>query len=37
MTAIVMNTITRAVGEYDWEFESITPTHAGSALALYQL
>ena len=37
MTAIVMNTITRAVSEYDWGFESITPTHAGSALALYQL
>lgn len=37
MTAIVMNTLTGAVSEYDWDFQSITPTHAGSAVALYAL
>lgn len=37
MTTIVMNTLTGAVSEYDWDFQSITPTHAGSAVALYAL
>ena len=37
MTAIVINTLTGAVSEYDWDFQSITSTHAGSAVALYEL
>ncbi len=38
MTAIVMNTMTGAVSEYDgFDFHAITPTHAGSALGLYLL
>jgi len=36
--AIIMNTLTGAVSEYDgFGFHSITPTHAGSALGLYAL
>lgn len=36
--AIVMNTLNGAVTEYDgFDFQSITPTHAGSALGLYAL
>jgi hypothetical protein len=36
--AIVMNTLTGAVSEYDnFEFQSITPTHAGSATGLFSL
>ena len=34
---IVMNTLTGAVSEYDWTFQSITPTHAGSATGLFSL
>ena len=34
---IVMNTLTGAVSEYDWLFQSITPTHAGDASGLYLL
>lgn len=37
MNAIVMNTLTAAVTEYDWAFQSITPTHAGDATGLYEL
>lgn len=38
MQAIVMNTLTGAVSEYDnFPFQSITPTHAGSAVGLYTL
>lgn len=38
MTAIVLNTLTGAVSEYDgFDFQSITPTHAGSTLGLYAL
>jgi hypothetical protein len=37
MTAIVMNTLTGAVSEYDWTFQSVTPTHAGDASGLYLL
>lgn len=37
MTTIVMNTLTGAVSEYDWNFQSITPTHAGDATGLYEL
>lgn len=36
MTAIVMNTLNGAVTEYDWSFQSITPTHAGSAAGLHE-
>lgn len=32
-----MNTMNGAVTEYDWAFQSITPTHAGDALGLYDL
>lgn len=36
MNTIVMNTMTGAVTEYtNHDFDSITPTHAGSALGLY--
>lgn len=36
--AIVMNTLNGSVTEYDnFEFQSITPTHAGSATGLFQL
>lgn len=36
--AIVMNTLTGAVTEYDnFEFQSITPTHAGAATGLFLL
>lgn len=38
MNAIVLNTLTGAVSEYDgFDFQSITPTHAGSGLGLYEL
>lgn len=38
MSAIVVNTLTGAVSEYaGFDFQSITPTHAGSALGLYEL
>lgn len=38
MNTIVMNTLTGAVTEYaGFDFDSITPTHAGSALGLYAL
>jgi hypothetical protein len=38
MHAIVCNTLTGAVSEYTrHEFQSITPTHAGSATGLYAL
>lgn len=36
MNTIVLNTMTAAVTEYtNHDFDSITPTHAGSALGLY--
>ena len=36
MNTIVCNTLTGAVSEYDWPaWQSITPTHAGSASGLY--
>ena len=34
---IVLNTLNLAVTEYDWSFQSITPTHAGSATGLFEL
>lgn len=38
MAAIVMNTLTGAVSEYDgFDFQSITPTQAGSATGLFTL
>jgi hypothetical protein len=37
MTAIVLNTATGAVSEYDWTFQSITASHAGSAAGLFTL
>lgn len=38
MNTIVMNTMTGAVSEYaDFDFQSITPEYAGSALGLYGL
>lgn len=37
MTTIVLNTMTGAVSEYDWQFQSITPSHAGDASGLYAL
>lgn len=37
MTTIVLNLLTNAVTEYDWKFQSITPTHAGDASGLYEL
>ena len=38
MNAIVLNTLTGAVTEYDrFDFQSITPTHAGSGQGLYLL
>lgn len=37
MTAIVMNTLNGAVTEYDWTFQSITPTHAGDNAGFYTL
>lgn len=37
MTAIVCNTLTGAVSEYDWIFDSLTGSHAGSATGLFQL
>ena len=38
MNTIVMNTMTGAVSEYSaFDFQSITPTHAGSATVLFLL
>jgi hypothetical protein len=38
MNTIVLNTLTGAVSEYTgFDFDSITSTHAGSALGLYEL
>lgn len=38
MNTIIMNTLSEAVTEYDgFNFQSLTPTHAGSALGLYAL
>lgn len=37
MTTIVVNTLTGAVSEYDWAFQSITPTHAGDATGMFLL
>lgn len=37
MSTIVVNTLTGAVSEYDFAFQSITPTHAGDALGMYEL
>lgn len=37
MTTLVMNTLTGAVSEYDWEFQSFTETHAGDVTGLYEL
>lgn len=38
MTAIVLNTLNGAVTEYsNFDFDSITPTHTGSAFGLYAL
>jgi hypothetical protein len=37
MTTIVMNTLTSAVTEYDWDFQSLTPTHAGNDDGLAEL
>lgn len=37
MTTIVLNTLTGAVSEYDWSFQSITPEHSGSGVGLYAL
>jgi hypothetical protein len=38
MNTIVLNTLTGAVSEYSgFAFDSITPTHAGSATGLYEL
>lgn len=37
MTTIVLNTMTGAVSEYDWVFQSITPTHAGDVSGLFAL
>jgi hypothetical protein len=37
MNTIVLNTLTGSVSEYDWTFQSITPTHAGDASGLYLL
>lgn len=37
MTTIVMNTINAAVTEWDWAFQSISPTSAGDASGLYAL
>jgi hypothetical protein len=37
MTTIVMNTLNAAVSEYDWAFQSITPSHAGGATGLFAL
>ena len=33
---IVLNTLLLAVTEYDWQFQSITPTHAGDATGLFE-
>ena len=37
MTAIVMNTATGAVSEYDWTFQSMTAGRAGSDAGLFAL
>lgn len=36
MTAIVMNTLTGAVTEHALDFQSLTPTHYGSATGLFE-
>ena len=33
---IVLNTLNLAVTEYGWQFQSITPTHAGDATGLFE-
>jgi hypothetical protein len=37
MTTIVMNLLNAAVTEYDWNFQSATPSHAASAAGLFTL
>lgn len=38
MTAIICNTLTGAVSEYsNFDFHTITPTHAGAATGLFEL
>lgn len=37
MTTIVLNTLTGAVTEYDWAFDSVTDTHTGDGSGLYLL
>jgi hypothetical protein len=37
MNAIVVNTLSGAVSEYTFMFQSATPTHAGSATGLFEL
>lgn len=37
MNTIVMNTLTGAVTEYDFAFQSLTPTHGASVNGLYVL
>lgn len=37
MSTICMNTLNGAVTEFDWNFQSITPTHAGDVTGLYAL
>lgn len=37
MSTIVVNTLTGSVTEYDWTFQSITPTHAGDATGMFLL
>ena len=37
MPTILLNTLTGAVSEYDFAFQSITPTHAGDAAGLFAL
>ncbi len=37
MPAIVMNTQTGAVSEYDWSFQSLTPVRAASSGGLFEL
>lgn len=37
MTTICLNTLNGAVTEFDWNFQSITPTHAGDVTGLYAL
>lgn len=37
MTTIVLNTLARAVTQYDWAFQSLTPDYVGDATGLYAL